>query len=450
MMNTWSTPFEWFGQTESFRPASHLAVLNFAWGAQEFTATQVMAGTGLTRATVIDVLGILVDAGLLTELANARVAGTQGVGAEAAAAGAAASAAAGGAAGGAAGVEGLAAASAYRKGRPARRFAFRPEAGVVVGIDAGYTHLTAIAADLAGNTLAAVHTLTGYAPDTEDEPNEDEAQWRRGALRSLVSEVVQAAGRSEAELFAVCVGVPAPVTEAGNSPRHHSGFWQRVNPGLLEALGDVAPVVRVENDALLAAVAEGSVGAARGCRSYVTVLGGARMGAGVVIDGQLLRGVHGAVGEMNAFEHVRGVGDSRGLADFAASLGAKMVASGQAAAGGAFAGLEPCEVTGRLVFEAIEAQDPDALRIAEKVGQRLARIVTVIESFYDPELIVVSGAVGPAMLKVIEHARAAMPDTFDSIVPELVGSELGAESVVTGAVAAAVQMARANALDIVD
>ncbi|QOR46595.1 ROK family protein [Trueperella pecoris] len=445
-MNGWSTPFEWFGQNESFRPASHLAVLNYTWGAKEFTASQVMAGTGLTRATVIDVLGILVDAGLLAELANTREAGAQGAEVEVSAAGVAS----GGVSGGAAGMEGLAAASAYRKGRPARRFAFRPEAGVVVGVDAGYAHLTAVAADLAGNTLARLRTLTGYEPQTEDQPDDGEAQWRREAIRALIMDVVRAAGRSQSDLFAVCVGVPAPVTEAGQSPRHHSGFWQRVNPGLLQALGDVAPVVRVENDALLAAVAEGSVGAARGCRSYVTVLGGARMGAGVVIDGRLLRGVHGAVGEMNAFEHVSGVGDSRGLADFAASLGAKMVASGEAGAGGAFAGLEPSEVTGRLVFEAIEAQDPDALRIAEKVGQRLARIVTVIESFYDPELIVVSGAVGPAMMKVIENARAAMPDTFDSIVPELVGSELGAESVVTGAVAAAVQMARANALDIVD
>lgn len=444
MKNRWSTPSEWFGRTESGRPASQLAVLDYVWGREEFTATDVMEGTGLTRATAIDALGRLADAGLVLELANVRQAGEE-KGGDATRPGGA---------------------LVYRKGRPARRFAFRPQAGVVVGVDAGYTHLSAIAADLAGTTLASVNELSGWEPETRARPvealAEGEADKRREAVRSLVSKVLRAAGRTERELFAVCVGVPAPVNESGDSPSHHAGFWERVNPGLLDALSDLAPIVRIENDALLAAVAEGAVGAARGCASYVAVLGGARMGTGVVIDGKLLRGAHGAVGEMNAFEHVVGVGDSRGFAEYAGLLGAKLAAAGEAASGGeavagdavgptpggAFDGLSPEEVTGRLVFEAIEAGDPDALVIAAQVGERLARIVTVLESFYDPERIVVSGAVGPAMLRVIEAARAAMPHAFESIVPELVGSELGAEAVVVGAVAAAVEMARSRALDI--
>lgn len=511
-MDKRSTPFEWFGQAESDRPASQLAVLDFVWGLDEFTATDVMAGTGLTRATAIEALGQLLDAGLVTELANAREAEERGVVAEAAAGEAGVSGA--GVLGAGAGAGGTAKRRrGYRKGRPARRFAFRPEAGVVVGVDAGYAHLAAIVADLAGKTLATKRTLTGWDPDARSEPTKAEARQRQELVRSLIADAVKAAGRTADDLFAVCVGVPAPVNEAGNSPRHHAWFWQRVNPGLREALADVAPAVRVENDALLAAVAEGTVGAAQGCRNYVALLGGARMGAGVVIDGQLLRGANGAVGEMNAFEQVVGVGDSRGFADYARALAAQMIAAGaddaasdEVAAdragaradvktnagahakegagsratanatrakgrkggaatdqpavaatekseraagirsGGLFAGLKPEELTGRRVFEAIEAGDRDALHIADQLGERLARVVTVIESFYDPELIVVSGAVGPAMLRIIELARAAMPN--ESMVPELVGSDLGAEAVAVGAVAAAVQMARARALDI--
>lgn len=423
MVNHRSTPEEWFGQGLKDRPASQRAVLDYVWGMEEFTATDVMAGTQLTRATVIDALSQLVEAGLVLELANARQADAQD--------------------------ENTAHKSKhlYRKGRPARRFAFRPEAGIVIGIDAGYTHLAAIAADLAGNTVASLHTLSGRGRDADNTHAQSEVELRKTELRSLIEKVVDAAGRSLHEVFALCVAVPAPVSEDGTSPAHPTGFWQRVNPDLLQALADIAPVVRIENDALLAAVAEGTVGAAQGCRNYVTVLGGARMGSGVVIDGKLLRGAHGAVGEMNAFDYVRGVGDSRGLADYAAFLAAQKVATGKI--GGAFAGLEPEEVTGRLVFDAIEAGDLDAIQVSRQVGERLARIVGVLQSFYDPEKIVVSGAVGPAMEQVIEAARAAMPGLVGSITPELLGSQLGAEAVVTGAVSAGVHIARSRALDIV-
>ncbi|MEW6865360.1 ROK family protein [Trueperella pyogenes] len=424
-----STPSAWFDASVSDWPASHVAVLNYAWGRKEFTASDVMANTGLTRATSIDVLEVLADSGLIVELPNAREACPR-VGATAHAR-----------------VVGQvnAPAAIYRKGRPARRFSFDADAGLVVGVDAGCSHLTAIAADLSGQSVATAHSVAECDPDGDVRVL---GPRRREQVRSLIAEAVKQAGRDPGDIYAVCVGVPAPVADDGRSPRHHTGFWQLVNPDLIDELADVGPVVRVENDALLAAVAEGTVGEARGQGSFVTLLAGARMGAGVVIDGHLLRGTHGAVGEMNAFDCVEGVGDTFGFGEYAAKAAAKEIAAGHVDGNGAFGGLAPEEVTGRLVFAAIEAGDADAQAIARDIGRRLARVVTVLQSFYDPAMVVVSGAVGPAMLKVIEEARAAMPDSGASIAPDVVGSRLGAEAVVTGAVAAAVQMACASALDI--
>ncbi|HZU93141.1 MAG TPA: ROK family protein, partial [Microbacterium sp.] len=50
--------------------ASVGAVLDFAWTAGEFTATEVMAGTSLTRSTAIDAVNTLVSAKILRELPN--------------------------------------------------------------------------------------------------------------------------------------------------------------------------------------------------------------------------------------------------------------------------------------------------------------------------------------------------------------------------------------------
>src|SRR3954469_21907039 len=82
-------------------------VLEEAWDLGAFTATDVMAATGLTRSTVIGVCDELVDKGWLALLDDARAFGD------------------------------------YRKGRPARRYALRAEAAYVVGVDAGYERMSA-------------------------------------------------------------------------------------------------------------------------------------------------------------------------------------------------------------------------------------------------------------------------------------------------------------------
>lgn len=56
--------------------ASVGAILDFAWTAGEFTASEAMATTTLTRSTAIDAIDTLVDAAVLRELPNARVAGS--------------------------------------------------------------------------------------------------------------------------------------------------------------------------------------------------------------------------------------------------------------------------------------------------------------------------------------------------------------------------------------
>jgi len=100
--------------------ASVGAVLEYAWTAGEFTATDVMASAAITRSTAIEALATLVGADILVELPNARAAG------------------------------------AYRAGRPARRFTLSPDLGVVAGIDAGDTHLAVTIADLLDTTLITV------------------------------------------------------------------------------------------------------------------------------------------------------------------------------------------------------------------------------------------------------------------------------------------------------
>lgn len=383
------------------RPASQAAVLAFAWDAADFTATDALEATGLTRSTAIEATAALVELGLLQELPNARLAGD------------------------------------YRKGRPARRFALRDDAAVLVGVDAGHGHITATVTDLRSARLATAEARL--------EIDRDEPAARARFVVDAIDRALAEAGRARSDVLVACAGVPAPVDGEGRSPRHPTRFWERMNPDLADALA-WAPIVRIENDASLAAVAEGSVGAAVGCRDYVALLAGSRLGAGVVVDGHLLRGRHGGVGEMVAFDHVDGVHGADGLGSRIAAWAGDLARSGEATAG--FRAADPATLDARTVLAMARDGDADALRIVDRVGRTLARIVSVLGSMFDPERVVVSGAIADGVELVVAAARRSLPTDLDLPAPDLVASTLGGEVVVTGAIAAAAAAARAQALDV--
>ncbi|GMM97346.1 ROK family protein [Microbacterium luteum] len=390
------------GDTAS-RPASLDAVFRYAWDSADFTATDAMLATGLTRSTTIEALEALRELDLVSELPNAREAGD------------------------------------YRKGRPARRFALRDDAAVLVGVDAGNSHVAVTVTDLRSQTL--LHRRTTLAVDGDD------AHGRRHLISALIDEALAAAGRDRDDVISLCIGVPAPVDAAGRSPQHRNGFWARMNPDLVDELS-WAPLVRVDNDASLAAIAEGATGGAVGCDDYVTLLAGERLGAGIVVDGRLLRGAHGGVGEMVAFDHVLGVGGADGLGVRIARLAADAIERGEAAEGSALAAVDPNQLDARTVLALAADGDPAAVSIAEQVGTILAEIVSVLGSMFDPQRVLVSGAIASGIETVVASARRALPTGLDLPAPDLVVSSLGAEVVARGAVAAASASARRHALDV--
>ncbi len=386
------------------RPASQYAVLSFAWDVAAFTASDAIESIGLTRSTTIEAINALIELGLLRELPNARAAGE------------------------------------YTKGRPARRFELRASAAVLVGVDAGSEHIRITVADLNGASLATQRRTLEV-----DRHNADE---RRDLLTDAVDEAVTAAGRTRLDVVSICFGVPAPVNAHGSSPERDNVFWERMNPGLYELFSSWVPLVRVENDASLAAVAEGAWGAAKGCSNYVALLAGTRLGAGVVIDGHLLRGVHGGVGEMGALDHVVGVGSADGLGARAAQLARQAVIQQTVAPDGRLASIRPDQIDGKQVLELAASGDPEALHIAAQVGQVLARVAAVLASMFNPERIVVSGALSGGIEHVVATAQESLPAFLDLPAPKITPSTLGADVVVSGAVAAASATARARALDI--
>ncbi len=386
------------------RRASLDTLLRFAWDAEVFTAGDALAVTGLSRSTTIEAIDDLVALGLVRELANARAGGE------------------------------------YRKGRPSRRFELRADAAVVVGVDAGQGHVVTTVADLRGTALATRTDLVAVGADS--------AARRRRLVVKAIDAALAEAGVERSDVLSVCVGVPAPVDSAGRSPVHRDGFWPRMNPDFAGLLTSWVPLVRIENDAVLASVAEHTKGAAVGLRNTVTVLAGHRLGAGVVIDGTLVRGAHGGVGEVVVIRHLRGVDAAHGIGYHLEAWALEAVASGTLPPDHRLHTLAPNGVTARAVIDLARAGDPVGRELVERAGATLARIAGVFGSLYDPERIVVSGGLAAGVEELLVVARRLLPDELDLPAPELVASSLGADVVSIGAVAAALECARDGALHV--
>ena len=143
---------------------------------------------------------------------------------------------------------------------------------------------------------------------------------------------------------------------------------------------------------------------------------------------------------------VEGVGDTHGIARIAREQGAAAVADPSVGTAlRELAGDRP--VTAELVFAAAEAGDAVALGILQHVAARTARVVATLGILFNPELVVLGGAVA-------EAAQALLPDIekhlagFTSTPPRVAVSSLGEAIVSVGAVRHALNYVEQQALDL--
>ncbi|GAA1583640.1 ROK family transcriptional regulator [Kribbella hippodromi] len=371
-----------------------LGVLNHA---QVMTGTSLIEATGLTRATVHAVCNDLISMGWVVELDPGRTS----------------------------------------VGRPSRRFEFNGRAGYVLGIDIGAAKTTVLVSDLRGETVAkAGRSAAGVKTAGE----------RTGIVHATVVEALTSAGISDAQVLAAGAGVAAPVDRDGNILVDDE-FWRRFDSGLAARLTELHgwPVL-LENDANLAALGEHWRGEARNVDDLVVLLAGERFGSGLMDSGRLLHGSRGGAGEMVFLKLLEGVGDTHGIARIAREEGTRAAADPsvptaltELAADG--------EVTAEQVFSAAAAGDKVALGILEDIAARTARVVATLGILFNPELVVLGGAVA-------EAAAALLPDLdkqlagYTSTPPRVAVSSLGDAIVSVGAVRHALNYVEQNALDL--
>jgi predicted NBD/HSP70 family sugar kinase len=348
--------------------------------------------TGLSAATVSNVVGGLIDEGLVVE---AGMVDSDG-------------------------------------GRPRVLLRVNPAYGHVVGVDVGETGIRAELFDL---TMTRLATADLSLPGPRPEPD---------AVADVIvtgyADVLKQAGVDSSGVLGMGIGVPGTV-EQGSPVLVHAPTlgWDAVALGKMLASAGLSIPLFLDNGAKTLGQAEMWFGAGRGARYAVITLVGSGIGAAVISDGQIYRGVTSSAGEWGHTTVVYGGRPcrcgSRGCLEAYAGAEAILERYRQARRGRRDqAGDEQARLAALLAAAPKSAVAEQVLaETAEYLGAGIANLINL----FNPERIVLGGWAGlllgeqllPAIRKATKDHALAHP--FGQTTIEL--CELGQDAVAVGA-----------------
>ena len=386
---------------ESLREHNLALVLAEVADHAPISRARIAAATGLTKATVSSLVDALVGAGLVAELDRAPSTGAVG--------------------------------------RPASPLGLAPPGPVGIGLEVNVDYLATCTVDLSG----AVCQRAILARDFRGRPVAEVLD-----LAGLaVSGAMDAARAAGADVAGLAVAVPGLVESREPVLRVAPNLgWRDV--AVLDALRARVPLdgltARLDNEANLGALGELWCGGHRGAagaplRSFVHVSGEIGIGAGLVVDGRVFRGVRGFSGEIGHLP----VGVEGGPVCRCGSTGCLEQVAGQEAilraagltgrAGSANGGADG--PLGELVALASAGQ-PRAIEAIRHAGHRLGTGVAALLNVVDVDAVVLGGSyarLAPWMQEPIEAELSRRVLSAPWGAPRVLVSGLGAEAAVRGA-----------------
>lgn len=303
-------------------------------------------------------------------------------------------------------------------GRKPLMLHFNAMAGSVIGIELRVKQLTAVLCDLDGGVLFELERRL----ETHD------FHYVLEQMKNIISELTAEAPASPYGLVGIGVGVPGMVDEKGVVLFAPNLGWEMVDlRSMLESIFSVP--VTIDNEANAGAQGELNFGAAQGVRHLLYISAGSGIGSGIIIGGELYKGARGYAGETGHMT-IEAEGKpcscgSRGCWELYASektydnLGLSL----------------PARTTAELVRHAQNGQE-DTLQHFSTMGEYLGIGVTNLINSFNPELIVIGGALSEAepwlggpLRKVV--AERTLPYHKQQL--EITFSKLGSRGTMIGA-----------------
>jgi predicted NBD/HSP70 family sugar kinase len=376
-------------------------VLSILLDESRLTRAEFARRAGLSKPTINEVVGDLIEARLVEETAEVPV-------------------------------------GSVRAGPRGRPLVIRSDGGALVGVDIGANKVQTLVTDLAGTVLASDRRST-----TSGEQPRVEAVLAQ--VRNSITAALRGASVDLAEVRAIGVGVPGDVNLATGEVTLVPQIDGFDGLNLRDLIQTWFPCpIYVDNEVHLAVLGERWRGAARGIDDAVLINVGIGIAAGILIGGSLHRGATGAAGEIGYLPLVEDWSRDPppggwGVLEYAAGGGAYARLAREAAdgrPGGILRQLaegHPERLDARTVFAAARLGDPESQRIVNQLLGLLARAVATVALVLDASTIVLAGGLARAGKDFLDP----LSDMVDALVPrrpQLVLTELGDDAVSLGAI----------------
>jgi glucokinase-like ROK family protein len=313
------------------------------------------------------------------------------------------------------------------RGRRRDLLEYNRDGFAVVGVDLGGTKMFGGLANIGGEILVE------RAVDAHN-TNGDESYTQ---LVELVGFLLDAPRKEGQAILGIAVGAPGVTqTRPGLVQWAPSLNW-RDFPLKAKLEAQFGLPCLVENDVNLAALGENWFGAGQGTKDMVLIAIGTGVGAGIIMDGILLRGHHEAAGEIGyllstpddlrrSYPHfgaLENIISGTGIADRARKL-----------LEGRLTADELNALTSSDVFAAARRSEDWAMQIVAETADYLSIAILNISTLLDPELIVLSGGV----VKSDDLLLPAVQDRIRNVLaqtPRVEVSRLGRRAAVMGGIA---------------
>ncbi|QHC29365.1 ROK family protein [Streptomyces sp. HF10] len=317
-------------------------------------------------------------------------------------------------------------------GRPSITLEFDGDHAVVLAADLDTRHARAAVLSLTGEILAE-HSGTLVIEEGPDLVLAELGRW--------FGELLEKAGQRPGEVCGIGLAVPGPVDSATGrvvQPPMMPG-WDgydvtgRLSRALTEHTGAPPVPVLVDNDANLMAYGEQRAGHPD-CAAFVLVKVSTGIGAGVVVDGSIYRGIDGGAGDIG---HIRVGADALCRCGSYGCLAA--VASGGAVARRLASSGVPA-ASGSDVRDLLAAGHPEAAALAREAGRRVGDVLATVVTLLNPGVLMIAGDLAgtPFLTGVRELLyQRALPRSTAHL--DVVTSRLGERAALIGAGALVVE-----------
>lgn len=272
-------------------------------------------------------------------------------------------------------------------GRTATTYELIPDSSYVVAVDLGGTKLRTAIVDLDGNVLSELAEPTHVLGGVHVAKQIGELSKQAAKITGLDFQKVKIA-------VVGCPGVPdrasGAIKFAPNIPGIDTiDFASAVSKSL-------GVPVKLENDVNLAVLGEHWAGGGKEVDSLVYISLGTGIGAGIIVNGKLLRGSGGFAGELGYLPFGADPFEEESLRTgaferVAATHGIKK----------AYHDLTDENVDVPTIFKRLRAGDQHARIVIEKTAALLARAVASVSVVTNPEVVLLGGSIGsqPEMLE---------------------------------------------------